>query len=113
MFKLNPRDLQKAMQKMGIKQEEIPAQQVVIKCPDKDIIIEEPKVAKVNMMGQETFQITGTIIEQAKSTEPEIKEEDIQTVMSQANATKEQALEAIKKAKGDLAQAILELQKAP
>ncbi|OYT32546.1 nascent polypeptide-associated complex protein [Candidatus Woesearchaeota archaeon] len=106
---INPRDMARAMKKMGIKQTEIKAQEVIIKCPDKDIIITEPQVAKVNMMGQETWQITGKAQEQEKNTEPEIKEEDIETVIQQTNATKEEALEAIKKAKGDLAQAILDL----
>lgn len=108
-MKLNPRDLAKAMQRMGIQQQEIPAVEVIIRCADKDIIISKPNVAKVNMMGEETWQITGPSREQAKNTTPDIKEEDIQTVMQQTGATKEKALEAIKAAKGDLAEAILAL----
>ncbi len=109
-MKLNPRDLQKAMQRFGIQQQEVSASEVIIRCPDKDIIIEKPQVAKVNMMGQDTWQITGNAVEKARSSEPEIKEEDVQTVMQQANVSKEKALEAIKSANGDLAQAILNLQ---
>ncbi len=106
-MKLNPRDLAKAMQRMGMQQQEVPALEVVIRCEDKDIVISEPAVAKINMMGEETWQITGKVHEKAKSSEPEIKEEDVQTVMQQANVNKEKALDAIKKAKGDLAEAIL------
>lgn len=95
------------MQRMGIQQQEIHAQEVIIRCEDKDIVISQPAVAKVNMMGEETWQITGKAHEKARSSEPEIKEEDIQTVMQQANVNKEKALEAIKKVKGDLAEAIL------
>ncbi len=106
---INPRDMAKAMKKMGMKQVDIEAQEVIIRCADKDIIITDPQVAKVDMMGQESWQISGNAHEQEKSTEAEIKDEDIETVVAQTKATKEEALEAIKEAKGDLAQAILNL----
>ena len=107
---INPRDLAKAMQRMGIQQQEIEAKEVIIRCSDKDIIIQDPHVAKVNMMGQETWQVSGKSVEQVRSSEPDIKEEDIQTVMSQAGVSRDKALEAIKAANGDLAQAIINLQ---
>ncbi|MBW3019354.1 nascent polypeptide-associated complex protein [Candidatus Woesearchaeota archaeon] len=107
--KLNSREMAKAMQRMGIRQEEIEAQQVIIRCADKDLVIDEPQVAKVNMMGQETWQITGPVREEAKSTAPEISEEDIKTVMEQTGKPRKEAEDAIKAAKGDLAQAILNL----
>lgn len=106
---INPRDLQKAMQRMGIQQHDIDAEQVIIRCPDKDIIIDNPHVAKVNMMGQETWQISGPHREAARDTTPDIKEEDIKTVMDQTGKTRDEALSAIKNAKGDLAEAILTL----
>ncbi len=109
LMKLNNREIAKAMQRMGIQQQEIDAQQVIIRCQDKDIIINQPNVAKVNMMGQETWQITGTAKEQTRTAEPDIKEEDIKTVMEQTGASHDLALDAIKKAKGDLAEAILSL----
>ncbi len=101
---INPKQMQKAMRKLGIKQEEIPAQEVIIKCSDKDIIISNPQVTKVNMGGQETFQILGDISESSG-----ISEEDIKTVMEQTNCTKEQAKEALKENNGDLAAAIISL----
>src|SRR3989344_9148175 len=106
-MKLNPRDLAKAMQRMGIQQQEVPAVEVVIRCVDKDIIISKPNVAKVNMMGEMTWQITGQFHEQVKNTTHDIKDEDIQTVMQQAGASREKALAAIKESKGDLAKAII------
>jgi len=106
---MNPRDVQKAMKRMGIQQQDVEAYEVIIRCPDKDIVIENPQVAKVNMMGQETWQIVGKAVEKAKSTEAEIKDEDVQTVMQQTGADREKALSAIKEAKGDLAQAILNI----
>ena len=109
-MKLNSRELSKAMQRMGIQQQEIEAQEVIIRCPDKDIIITNPQVAKVNMMGQDTWQITGNAEEKPRSSEPDIKEEDVQTVVQQTGKSRDEALKAIKSAKGDLAQAILNLQ---
>jgi len=105
---MNPRDLAKAMKKMGIKQDEIPAEEVIIKCPDKDIIVKNPQVMRVNAMGQESLQITGEIIEQ--EAESEISEEDIKTVAEQASVSEEKAKQSLEENGGDLAQAILSLQ---
>ena len=107
---MNPRKVQQMMKKMGIAQQDIEASQVIIKTPEKDIIVDNPQVAKVNMMGQETFQVVGQISEKAVSSEPEINEEDVKTVMEQGKCSEEEAKKAITEAKGDLAQAILSLQ---
>lgn len=104
---INPKQLQKAMKKFGMTQIDIEATLVIIKTPEKEIHILNPKVAKVSMMGEENFQISGEIVE--KSYEIEISDEDIKTVMDQTNVTEEAALESIKKHDGDLASAIMEL----
>lgn len=106
---MNPRDIQKAMKRMGIRQEEIDAIQVVIKTEDSEIIINNPQVSKINMAGQETFQISGTVEEHELSSEPDINEDDIKTVSEQTGVSEEDAKEAIKKHNGDLAEAIMEL----
>ena len=106
---MNPRDIQKAMKRLGIKQEEIDAVEVIIRTADKEIIITDPQVSKVNMAGQETFQIAGIADERPLSSEPEISQEDVKTVMEQTGATKEKAKETIEKNNGDLAKAIMEL----
>ena len=105
---MNQKALKQAMKKMGMTQEDIDASQVIIKCEDKEIIISNPQVAKINMMGQETFQISGDAVERQIE---EISEEDINTVAEQANVSKEIALKTLKKNKGDLAKSILELKK--
>ena len=106
-MKINPKQLQKAMRKFGMQQDEIEASLVIIQTPTKDIHILNPTVAKVSMMGDESYQISGTVVE--KQREIEISEEDIQTVIEQTKVSKEVALEAIRKHNGDLASAILEL----
>ena len=106
---MNPRDMQRAMKRLGIKQEEIDAREVIIRTNDKEIIIQNPQVSKVNMMGQETFQVIGQPEEHPISSEPEINEDDIKTVMQQTGATEEKAKEAIEKNNHDLAKAIMAL----
>jgi nascent polypeptide-associated complex subunit alpha len=108
-MKLNPKQLEKAMKKFGMNQTDIAASLVVIYTPNGELHITNPQVAKVVMMGQESFQISGTVVE--KSREIQISEEDIETVMGQSNATRDDALAAIKKHEGDLASAIMELAK--
>ena len=104
---MNPRKMAQAMKRMGIQQTEIDATQVIIKTPEKQIIINNPQVSKVNMMGQETFQVAGQIEEQSLEKEAEITEEDIKTVMQQADVDEEKAKEALEHCKGDLAEAII------
>ncbi len=105
MPNMNPRQMQKMMNKMGMKQEEIPASEVIIKGP-KEIIIKNPHVVKVNVMGQETYQITGEASEGSG-----ISKDDVMTVSVQAGVSEEDALKALEKTKGDLAEAIIDLQK--
>lgn len=107
---MNPREMQKAMKRLGIKQEEIDAHEVIIRTDNKDLVIKNPHVSKVNMMGQETFQIVGEITEVNRSEITEIDENDIAVVMEQTNCSKEEALEALKNSNGNLAEAILKLQ---
>ena len=106
---MNPRDMQKAMKRLGIKQEEIDATEVIIKTSDREIIIQNPQVSKVNMMGQETFQVVGEVHEREIETAPSINEDDIKTVVDQTGASEEDAKKAIEEANGDLAEAILKL----
>ena len=106
---VNPRKMQQMMKKMGVSQQEIDATEVIIKTQDKEFVISNPQVSKVNMMGQETFQVVGEIQERAIDNKPEISEEDIKTVMEQTNVDDQKAKEAIEKHEGDLAAAIMEL----
>jgi nascent polypeptide-associated complex subunit alpha len=103
--------MRQAMKRLGIQQEEIDAKEVIIRLQDKEIIISNPSVSKVNMMGQETYQIVGEEHERSLSTRPEISDEDIDTVAEQTGASKEEAKEAIEEANGDLAEAIMKLKK--
>ncbi|MEA3414361.1 MAG: nascent polypeptide-associated complex protein [Nanoarchaeota archaeon] len=101
---INPRQMQGMMKKMGMSQEEIDSNKVIIEKTDGSrLIIENPSVTKIKMQGQETFQIAGEILE-----ENLLSEEDIQTITEKTGCSKEEAKQTLEKT-GDLAEAILEL----
>ena len=106
---MNPRQMRMAMKKLGIQQEEIDAKEVIIRLEDREIVISKPSVTKVNMMGQDTYQVVGEESERSLSSKPEISEDDVATVAKQAGVSKEQARKAIEESEGDLAEAILKL----
>lgn len=106
---MNPRAMKQAMRRLGIQQQDIEATEVIIKTPDKELVINNPQVAKVNMMGQQTYQVVGEAEERSIEKEPAINEEDIKTVMEQTGVDENKAKEIIEKHSGDLAAAIMEL----
>ena len=107
---MNPRKMAQAMKKMGLEQEELDISQVVFKLKDRELVCNNPQVSKINMMGQESFQVVGDFEERALDTTPDISEEDIQTVIDQTNCSKKEAEKALEASKGDLAEAIMGLQ---
>ena len=107
---MNPREMQKAMKKLGIRQEEIDAELVIIKTSGNDLVIKNPQVSRINMMGQETIQVIGDITEVEKNEKIGISDDDVSTVMEQTRCTKEEAIGALEESNGNLAEAILKLQ---
>lgn len=97
--------MKQAMKKMGIKQIDLDAKEVIIKLNDKDLIIKNPSVSKIEMQGQETFQIIGDVEEREN-----INEEDVKEIIKQTKCTREQALEALKRY-DNIAEAIISLKK--
>src|SRR3989344_5288071 len=95
---INQKQIESVMKRMGIKQENIDADEVVIKTSEKNIVIRNPNIVKVNMHGNESFQIS-----------EEYNEEDISTIMEQAKCSKNEAIKALNESNGDLAEAILKL----
>jgi nascent polypeptide-associated complex subunit alpha len=101
----NPKKMGSIMKQMGINQEEIPASRVIIEKPDNSkIIIENPSVIKVNMQGQDSFQISGDVMEEEALSR--VSEEDVKTVMEKTGCTEQEAIQALEET-GDLAEAIL------
>jgi nascent polypeptide-associated complex subunit alpha len=87
-------------------------EQVVIKTGSKEITIEEPEVAVLEVQGQKIFQVTGgKITEKAAERKPsEIAEEDVRLVADQTGKSPDEARRALEESGGDLAKAILLLQ---
>ncbi len=103
---IDPKKMASMMSKMGISQENIEADRVIIEQEDRNIVIENPQVTKISMQGQESFQIAGDIKEEAKSG---ISEEDIKTIMEKTGKTRLESEVALKSANGDIAEAIINL----
>ena len=111
---IDPKKMQGMMKQMGINQEEIDATRVIIEREDGGrIIIDEPSVVKINMQGQENFQVSGDVseVEGGEIETGDLEEvvdnteEDIKTLMDKCNCIEEEARMALE----DLTEAILEL----
>jgi len=107
MLNMNARQMEKMMKQMGIHSETIDATEVIIRTPSKELVIANPEVTKINMGGQETFQIVGEVTESKKE---KFTEEDVETVMEQTGVGKAEAEKALEE-EGDLAAAIIKLKK--
>ena len=115
---INPKKMQAMMKQMGIAQEEIDANRVIIECDDKNIVINNPAVTKINMQGQTNFQISGDLSEQEPSTsqtqtseEPEEdnSEEDIKTIIEKTGVSEEEAKKTLEESNNDLTEALINL----
>src|SRR3989338_6493044 len=107
--KIDPRKMQQMMKQMGIKQEEIDANRVIIEKNDGRIIIENANITKVVMSEQESWQIIGEAHEE--SSEGGIKEEDVKLVMEKTGKSEEEVRRILEEVKGDIAEAIVKLQR--
>ena len=99
---MDPKKMEQLMRQMGIKSEEIPATKVIIETESGKYVVENPQVVQIIAQGQKSFQVSGNV-----TFEEGIKEEDIRMVMEQAKCSGEEAAEALKKTKGDIAEAIV------
>lgn len=107
---MDPRAMKQAMKKLGMKQEDLDASAVIIVLEGKRIVFENPSVQKIEMQGQESFQITGSYEEvEGSSEETDIDEDSITTVSEQAGVSKEEAKSALQESNGDIAAAIMKL----
>lgn len=107
MGKIDPKKMQQMMKQLGINQEEIEAEKVIIdKIDGSKIIIENPSVQRIKMQGQESWQITGESREEA---EAEIKEDDVKLVMEKTGKNEKEVRKILEEVEGDIAEAIVRL----
>jgi nascent polypeptide-associated complex subunit alpha len=114
--RMNPRDTKRMMQRMGMNMEGVEdVQEVIIRTPTKEIVIEAPEVAIVGVQGQKIFQVAGgKVTERAPQPKanaaPVVSEEDVSLVAAQTGKSVADARKALIECQGDLARAILLLQ---
>ncbi|MDP4039323.1 MAG: nascent polypeptide-associated complex protein [Candidatus Pacearchaeota archaeon] len=105
---MNPKKMAAMMKQLGIKQEEVDALRVVIdKVDGGRIVIENPEVMKVNMQGQETWQISGESVEE--EVEVEISDGDINLVVEKTGKSEGEVRKVLEEVDGDIAEAIVKL----
>ena len=87
-------------------------EEVVIRTAGKEIVVQEPDVAILEVQGQKIFQVTGgKITERNAERKPSaVAEEDARLVADQTGKSMEEARKALVESEGDLAKAILLLQ---
>ena len=116
--RMNPRETRRMMQRMGMNMGAVPdVEKVIIKTSDKEITIEQPEVAILEMQGQKIFQVIGgKIAEKApqrtapRASKTVLSEADVQLVADQTGKSVDEARKALEECDGDLAKAILLLQ---
>jgi nascent polypeptide-associated complex subunit alpha len=108
------------MKRMGMSMDGVEdVEEVIIRTASKDIVIEQPEVAILNMQGQRIYQVVGgTVTEKAaergvsgaSGAKVVVPEEDARLVADQTGKSVEEAKKALVECEGDLAKAILLLQ---
>jgi len=110
---INPREARRMMQRMGMNMDAVEdVQEVVIKTPIKEIVIEKPEVAILQVQGQRIYQVAGgKVSEKAPERKASaVSEEDVRLVADQTGKSVDDARKALEESGGDLAKAILLLQ---
>jgi nascent polypeptide-associated complex subunit alpha len=116
--RMNPREQRRMMQRMGMNMDSMPdVEQVIIKTSSKEIVVEQPEVAILEMQGQKIFQVIGGKVTErapqsitASAPKVTVSEEDVKLVADQTGKSVEEARNALEECEGDLAKAILLLQ---
>jgi nascent polypeptide-associated complex subunit alpha len=107
--RINPRQLNQMMKRMGINVKNIDnVKKIIIQTDTKEYIFEDAEVSIMEAQGQKTWQIIG---------EPTVKniqetatlDNDIKLVMEQTGKSADEARKALKETNGDIAEAILKL----
>lgn len=114
--------MERQMRRMGVDFQQLEeVTEVLIRFPDKELVIPEAQVIKMQAQDEDVFQVVGKSEERnlTISAEPEegapattvqtFTEEDVQLVATQANVSEDEARKALRGAEGNLAKAIIAL----
>jgi len=106
--RINPKQMNQMMRKLGISVKEIEkVEKVIILTDTREYIFDGADVTIMDAQGQKTYQIVGRprVVERKE----EIPKEDIELIMEQTGKTAEEAKKALEETKGDIAEAIMKL----
>ena len=114
---MNPRQMQKAMKQMGIKQSNVEGVvEVVIRTKNNDIVIRNAEVVCIEMNGTKSYQVSRQESIRAAGSSDEgatpqvtFEDSDIELVMSQTNCDRDKAIAALAATDGQPAEAILKI----
>ncbi len=120
MARIDSRKARRMMKQMGMQMDELgDVKRVILQSPTREIVIDGPMVTAINVQGQKMYQIAGgktterapqaAQVEEKKQVE--VSDEDVLLVSQQANVSMEKARATLIQVEGDLAKAILMLQK--
>ena len=113
---ISPRDAKRMQARM--KQIELEGvEEVIIRFADKETVVYNPTVVKTfipGMMESDTFQVVGAGTDRLRGEESavvgvKVTDSDVELVMAQTGASKEEARKALEEENGDLAGAIVKL----
>jgi len=106
------REMRRAIERMGMNFTPLEGvKEVIIRTNDREILIKKAAVNYLLFNEIKIYQVMAEEVEerglQAKQPEERLPEEDVELVAAKAGVAKEVAREALRKTKGDLAEAIL------
>lgn len=107
---MNPKMMKQMMRQLGMQMKELNADEVIIRLKDKELVIRQPQVSRISVGGQETFQVVG-VPEERTVKKKKFSAEDVKMVAEQAKVSEAKARKALEETGGDIAEAIMKLQK--
>lgn len=109
--RVDPRQMNQMMKRLGIDIKEIPdVTEVIVRTPTQEYVFSKPDVSIMTAQGQRTWQIVGEPALKSRSSKIEISEDDVKLVSEQTGKTMPEARTALEATKGDIAEAIVKLQ---
>ena len=103
----DPKKIEQMMKKLNMKVQQIPAELVIIKTKEKNIIISKPEIMLADMMGREVYQISGEVSESSA-----VNEDDVKMVMEKTGHDRDTVVKKLEELNNDLAKAIVELKES-
>ncbi len=105
---INPKQIKAMMKRQGVNIEPIEnVEEVIIKTSEKTLIIRDAEVTCMEVQGQKTYTVAGTVEE--VTSESGIPQEDIMLVAQQTGVSEEEAKKALEDCNGEPAEAIIKL----